>query len=49
LFRRIWGLEEPTTRSGRAMRKIAGDLLTLIGIGWLALGVFELLRAFVDP
>jgi len=48
-FRKLWGLEEPTTRSGRVMRKIAGDLLTLVGIAWLAFGVFEILRAFIDP
>jgi hypothetical protein len=48
-FRRIWGLEEATTRTGRFFRSVGGDVMTLIGIAWLALGVFELLRAFVDP
>jgi hypothetical protein len=48
-LKRFWGIEEPTTRSGRAVRRLGKELLTLVGIAWLALGMFELLRAFVDP
>jgi hypothetical protein len=30
------------------MRAIAKDLLTLIGIGWLAIGVYEILTALTS-
>jgi hypothetical protein len=48
-FKKFWGLDAATTRSGRAMRGLGKHLLTLVGILWLALGIFELLRAFVNP
>ena len=28
------------------MRSVAKDVLTLLGIAWLAIGVFEILRVF---
>jgi len=46
LTRKLWGLDQPRTRGGRFMRSVAKDVLTLIGIGWLAVGVFEILRVF---
>jgi hypothetical protein len=49
LLRRVWGVGEATTRSGRFMRKRVGDGMTLLGIVLLAAGVFQLLRALVDP
>jgi hypothetical protein len=48
MTRKLWGLEEPRTRSGRFMRSVAKDVLTLIGIGWLAVGVLDILRVVVD-
>ena len=39
-------MDHPVTRSGRFMRRIAKDLMTLVGILWLAIAVFEILRAF---
>jgi hypothetical protein len=49
IFKRIWGLDAPVSRSGRLMRKVGNDVMTIVGIVFLALGTFELLRAFVDP
>jgi hypothetical protein len=49
LVQRVWKVGEATTRSGRFMRKRVGDGLTLLGIVLLAAGVFQLLRAIVDP
>jgi hypothetical protein len=48
ITRKLWGLEQPTTRIGRFMRGFAKDLLTLLGIGWLAIGVYLLLRIVAD-
>ena len=48
LTRKLWGLEHPTTRMGRFMRAIAKDVLTLVGIGWLAIGVYEILTALTS-
>jgi hypothetical protein len=48
-FKKFWGVEAPVTRTGRILSRIGRDVLTLIGITWLALGTFELLRGFVDP
>jgi hypothetical protein len=48
-FKKIWGVDAPVSRSGRVMRKVGNDVMTLIGIIWLALGTFEVLRAFVEP
>ena len=48
LTRKLWGLEHPTTRMGRFMRGVAKDVLTLVGIGWLAIGVFEVLRVVAE-
>jgi hypothetical protein len=42
--RRLWGLDHPRTKTGRFMRSAAKDVLTLLGIAWLAIGVFEMLR-----
>ena len=44
LTRKLWGLEEPRTRTGRFMRGVAKDVLTLLAIGWLAVGTLDLLR-----
>lgn len=46
LMKKFWGMDHPVTRSGRFMRRIAKDLMTLLGILWLAIAVFEILRAF---
>ena len=48
LMKKFWGMDHPVTRSGRFMRRIARDLMTLLGIAWLAIGVFEVLRALVN-
>jgi hypothetical protein len=48
LIKKFWGMDHPVTRSGRFVRRIAKDLMTLLGIVWLAIGVFEILRAFVN-
>ena len=48
LMKKFWGMDHPVTRSGRFMRGIAKDLMTLVGILWLAMGVFEILRALVN-
>ena len=47
LTRKLWGLEVPRSRMGRFMRSVAKDVLTLLGIVWLAVGVLDLLRAVV--
>jgi hypothetical protein len=31
------------------IRRVGWEALTLVGIVWLALGVYELLRSVVDP
>ena len=49
IFKKIWGLDAPVSRSGRLMRKIGKDVMTMVGIAWLALGLYEILRAFVNP
>jgi hypothetical protein len=46
LMKKFWGMDHPVTGSGRFMRRIARDLMTLLGIVWLAAAVFEILRAF---
>jgi hypothetical protein len=46
--KRLWGLEHPTTRMGRFMRSIAKDLLTLLGIAWLAIAVYEILTVVAN-
>ncbi len=48
LMKKFWGMDHPVTRSGRFMRGIARDLMTLLGILWLAMGVFEVMRALVN-
>ncbi len=48
LMKKFWGMDHPVTRTGRFMRRIARDLMTLLGIIWLAIGVFEILRALVN-
>ncbi len=49
-FRKFWGVEGHETSTGRVVTHIAKDwMLSLVGIVWLALGVFELLRGFVNP
>ena len=48
LMKKFWGMDHPTTGSGRFMRRIAKDLMILLGILWLAMGVFEILRALVN-
>jgi len=46
--RKLWGMEEPRTRTGRFMRAVAKDVLTLLGIAWLAVGTLDLLRVVVN-
>jgi hypothetical protein len=48
LMKKFWGMDHPVTRTGRFMRRIAKDLMTLVGILWLAIGVFEILRGLVN-
>ena len=48
MTKKLWGLEHPRTRTGRFMRAVAKDFLTLLAIGWLAVGVLDLLRVVVD-
>jgi hypothetical protein len=48
LMKKFWGMDHPVSRSGRFVRRIAKDVMTLLGIVWLAIGVFEILRAFVN-
>ena len=48
LTRKLWGLEQPTSRIGRFMRGMAKDMLTLLGIAWLAIGVYLLLRIVAE-
>jgi hypothetical protein len=48
MTRKLWGLEHPRTRTGRFMRAVAKDVLTLLAIGWLAVGVLDILRVVVD-
>ena len=48
MTKKLWGLEHPRTRTGRFMRAVAKDVLTLLAIGWLAVGVLDLLRVVVD-
>jgi hypothetical protein len=48
LMKKFWGMDHPTTRSGRVVRRIARDLMILLGNAWLAIGVFEILRAVVN-
>ena len=48
LMGEVLGMDHPVTRSGRFMRRIARDLMTLLGIVWLAIGSLEILRAFVN-
>lgn len=45
---KLWGLDHPKTRTGRFMRAVAKDVLTLLAIGWLAVGVLDLLRVVVN-
>jgi hypothetical protein len=46
--KRLWGLEHPTTRTGRFMRSMAKDLMTLLAIAWLAIAVYEILTVIVN-
>jgi hypothetical protein len=50
-FAKFWGLGPDATlsRTGRVIRRVGWEALTLVGIVWLALGVYELLRSVVDP
>jgi hypothetical protein len=48
MTKKLWGLEHPRTRTGRFMRAVAKDVLTLLAIGWLAVGVLDILRVVVD-
>jgi hypothetical protein len=48
LTRKLWGLGEPRTRTGRFARAVAKDVLTLLAIGWLAVGTLDLLRVVVN-
>jgi hypothetical protein len=47
LLTRVWGPRGPVTRGERIFARTVRDLLTLVGIVWLATGVFELLSATV--
>jgi hypothetical protein len=48
MTKKLWGLEQPRTRMGRFMRGVAKDFLTLLAIGWLAVGTLDLLRVIVN-
>jgi hypothetical protein len=45
---KMWGLDAPTTKSGRFARRFAKDALTLVGILLLAVAAFQLLSAVVN-
>jgi hypothetical protein len=45
---KAWGLEAPTTKSGRFARRFAKDLMTLLGIVLLSVAAFQLLSAVVE-
>jgi hypothetical protein len=47
MTKKLWGLEQPTTRMGRFMRSMAKDVLTLLAIAWLAIAVYEILTVVV--
>ena len=42
LFNRMWGPRGPVTRRERTFARIVRDVLALLGIGFLAAGVFQL-------
>jgi hypothetical protein len=45
---RAWGIESPTTKSGRLVRRFARDAMTLLGIVLLSVAAFQLLSAVVN-
>jgi hypothetical protein len=47
LLSRVWGHRGANNRRERTFARIVRDVLTLLGIGFLAAGVFELLVAFL--
>ncbi len=47
LLNRAWGPRGPMNRREKMFARIVRDALTLLGIGFLAAGVFELLVATV--
>jgi hypothetical protein len=47
LLTKIWGHRGANNRRERTVARIVRDVLTLLGIGFLAAGVFELLMPFV--
>jgi hypothetical protein len=44
---KVWGPRGAVTRRERVFARVVRDVLTLVGIAWLAAGVFELLSATV--
>lgn len=47
LLNRVWGPRGPMNRREKTFARICRDAMTLVGIVWLAAGVFELLTATI--
>ncbi|MEI8106041.1 MAG: hypothetical protein WCH31_09420 [Actinomycetes bacterium] len=47
LLTRIWGPRAAMNRREKFVSRLARDILTLIGIAWLAVGTFELIRGTI--
>jgi hypothetical protein len=47
VFKSLWGIGEPTGRSGRFSRGLVRNGMSLVGIVLLALAAFQILSAFV--
>jgi hypothetical protein len=47
LLTRMWGPRGPVTKRERFVARAIRDVLVLVGIGFLAAGVFQLLEAFL--